>query len=123
LGFQAAARHAARMYISTGPLAATVEIIQLLRNGPSPLLNLLLSDQPASRQMLNNRIDLFYNPANTTNQQFLQELRTQWAYPNPNNIAGNVRNIAISNGSECAIDQEFAAGSSLLYHYRSTKTG
>lgn len=116
LGYQAAARHATRMYVSIGTIAASVEIIQLLSNGPSPLLNLLLSDQPASRQMLNNRINLFYNPANATNQQFLQELRTQWAYP------VNIRNIAISNGSECAIDQEFAAGSSLLYHYRSTKT-
>ena len=122
LGYQAAARHATRMYVSTGPIAATVEIIQLLSNGPSPLLNLLLADQPASRQMLTNRIDINYNQTNATNQQFLQELRTQWAYPNPNNIAGNVRNIAISNGSECAIDQEFAAGSSLLYHFRSTKT-
>lgn len=116
LGYQAAARHATRMYISTGPIAATVEFVQFLVNGPSPLLNLLLADQPASRQMLNNRINLFYNPVNTTNQQFLNELRTQWAYP------VNIRNIAISNGSECAIDQEFAAGSSLLYHYRSTKT-
>ncbi len=116
LGYQAAARHATRMYVSTGGLAVAVEIIQLLRNGPSPLLNLLLADQPASRQMLTNRIDINYNQNNATNQQFLQELRTQWAYP------VNIRNIAISNGSECAIDQEFAAGSSLLYHYRSTKT-
>jgi Secretion system C-terminal sorting domain len=116
LGYQAAARHATRMYVSTGGLVSAVEIIQLLSNGPSPLLNLLLADQPASRQMLTNRIDINYNQTNATNQQFLQDLRTQWAYP------VNIRNIAISNGSECAIDQEFAAGSSLLYHYRSTKT-
>jgi hypothetical protein len=116
LGYQAAARHATRMYVSTGGLAVAIEIIQLLRNGPSPLLNLLLADQPASRQMLMNRIDINYNQNNAAHQQFLQELRTQWAYPI------NIRNIAISNGSECAIDQEFASGSSLLYHYRSTKT-
>jgi Secretion system C-terminal sorting domain len=116
LGYQAAARHATKMYVSTGGLAATIEIIQLLRDRQSPLLTLLLADQPAARQLLTNRIDLFYNPANGTNQQFMQELRTQWAYP------VNIRNIAISNGSECAIDQQFAAGSSLLYHYRSTKT-
>ena len=116
LGYQAAARHATRLYVSTGIIAGIVEVVQLIRNGPSPLMNLLLSDQPAARQMLNNRIDIFYNTSNNTNQQFLQELRTTWAYP------VNIRNIAISNGSECAIDQEFAAGSSLLYHYRSTKT-
>jgi hypothetical protein len=66
--------------------------------------------------MLLNRINVFYNQDNSTNQQFLQELRTQWAYPT------GIRCIAISNGSECAIDQEFTAGSTLLYHYRSTKT-
>lgn len=116
LGYQALARHATRMYISTGPIAVVTEIVQLIRNGPSPLLNLLLADQPASRQLLLNRIDLNYNLANVTNQQFLQELRTNWAYP------ANIRSIAISNGNECAIGQEFGPGSSLLYHYRSTKT-
>jgi len=116
LGYQAAARHATIMYIGTGPLVSLIETVQLLRNGPSPLFNLLLADQPASKQLLTNRINILFSPANNVNQQFLQELRTQWAYP------VNIRNIAISNGSECAIDQEFAAGSSLLYHYRSTKT-
>jgi hypothetical protein len=116
LGYQAAARHATIMYIGTGPLVSLIETVQILRNGPSPLFNLLLADQPASKQLLTNRINILFNPANNENQQFLQELKTQWAYP------VNIRNIAISNGSECAIDQEFAAGSSLLYHYRSTKT-
>ena len=116
LGYQAAARHATIMYIGTGPLVSLIETVQLLRNGPSPLFNLLLADQPASKQLLTNRINILFSPANNVNQQFLQELRTQWAY------LVNIRNIAISNGSECAIDQEFAAGSSLLYHYRSTKT-
>ncbi len=116
LGYQALARHGARMYISTGPIAIGVEIVQLIRNGVSPLQALFLADQPAAKQLLTSRKDFFYNQSNTTNQQFLQELRTQWAYP------VNIRNIAISDGSECAVDQEFAPGSSLLYHYRSTKT-
>lgn len=116
LGYQALARHGARMYISTGPTAMVTEAVQFIRNGPSPLLALLLADQPAARQLLTNRIDLFYNPANAANQQFLQELRTNWAYP------VNIRNIAISNGNECAIGQEFTPGSSLLFHFRSTKT-
>ncbi len=116
LGYQAAVRHATRQYIATGPIALGIEAVQTIRNGPSPLLNLLLADQPAAKQLLKNRIDLSYNTANTSNQQFLQDLRTLWAYP------ANIRNVAISNGSECGIDQEFAAGSTLLYHYRSTKT-
>ncbi len=116
LGYQALARHGARIYISTGPLALLAETVQFIRNGVSPLQALFLADQPAAKQLLTNRIDFFYNQSNTTNQQFLQELRTQWAYP------ANIRNVAISDGSECAVDQEFAPGSSLLYHYRSTKT-
>ena len=122
LGYQAAARHATGMYVATGLVPAVetgVVVLKLLGIGVlSPLKSLLLADQPAARQMLINRIDLFYQPANTTHQAFQQELRTTWAYPNP----ANIRSIAISNGSECATDQEFAPGSSLLYHYRSTKT-
>ncbi|MBA3673705.1 MAG: hypothetical protein H0W75_01900 [Chitinophagaceae bacterium] len=115
LGYQAAARHATRIYVSTG-LLPLVEFVQLIRNGPSPLLVTLLADQPAARQLLIERIDLGFNEDNAPYQQFMQELQTQWAYP------ANIRNIAISNGNECAIDQEFAPGSTLIYHYRSTKT-
>lgn len=115
LGYQALARHATRMYIRTGILGGIVEVVQLIRNGPSPLMNLLLLDQPASRQLINNRINLFYNQANDVNQDFLEDLRTEWEYP-------AIRNVAISNGSECGTGQEFLPGSTLLYHYRSTKT-
>ncbi len=119
LGYQALARHGLRLYLRSGPVAIGItEVIQLIRNGPSPLQNLLLADQPAARQLLSNRIDVFFNAANGTHTTFMNALRTQWDYPNP----ANVRSIAISNGSECGIDQEFAAGSSLLYHNRTTKT-
>ena len=117
LGYQAAARHATRMYLSLGlGTVGVIEFIQLLTNGPSPLRTLLLADQPAAKQLLIQRIDNSFNQDNTTQQQFAQELRTQWAYP------ANIRNVAISNGNECAIDQEFTPGSNLIYHYRSTKT-
>jgi hypothetical protein len=118
LGYQAAARHAGRMYIGSGPIGAVVEDVQFFRNGLSPLFTLLLADQPAAKQLLINRINLLDQTANSTYQSFQQELRTTWAYPNP----ANVRSIAISNGSECGIDQEFAAGSTLLHVYRSFKT-
>jgi hypothetical protein len=117
LGLQAMARHAARQYLKIGPgTIAVVETIQLLSDGPSPLRALFLADRPAARQLLINRLNFNYNLNNADNQQFLQELRTQWAYP------VNIRNVAISDGNECAINQEFAPGSTLLYHYRSTKT-
>jgi hypothetical protein len=123
LGYQAMTRHASKMYIKLGPVAVgLVEAVQFIRGSVSPLQAGFLADQPASKQLLTQRIDFFYGQSNGTNQQFLQELRTQWAYPNPTNNAANTRCIAISDGSECAIDQEFAAGSSLLYYYRSAKT-
>lgn len=72
LGLQAAARHATRIYIATGPaVVGTVELVQLIRNGPSPLQTLLLADQPASRQLLINRLDFFYNISNATHDQYL----------------------------------------------------
>lgn len=123
LGYQAMARHASKVYIRTGPaIVGLVELVQFITNGPSPLQAGFLADQPASKQLLNQRLDFFYNQSNSSNQQFLQELRTQWAYPNPTNNAANTRCVAISDGSECAVDQEFTPGANLLYHYRSTKT-
>lgn len=108
LGIQAAARHARRMYVASGPLALTAQYVTTLANLIDPLQTLSLADQPASRQMLMNRIDINYNTNNTDYQNFQTELRTQWAFP------ANIRCVAISNGNECAIDQEYTAGSSLL---------
>ena len=118
LGYQAAARHARNIYVRTGPLFLLSQIIVPIVTGISPRLALRLADQPAARQLLVQRMDFGYDPDNGEHQQFMQELRTQWGYPD----AAHTRSIAISNGSECAIDQEFAAGSPLLYHYRSVKT-
>ncbi len=123
LGYQAMARHASKVYIRTGPaIVGLVELVQFITNGPSPLQAGFLADQPAAKQLLNQRLDFSYNQSNSSNQQFLQELRAAWAYPNPTNNAANTRCVAISDGSECAVDQEFTPGANLLYHYRSTKT-
>lgn len=116
LGYQAAARHAGRVYVGTGPVAAVVEVVQLIRHGVSPLLSLFLADQPAARQMLINRINILDQTTNGEHESFQQELRTTWAYP------ASIRNVAISDGSECAIDQEFTPGSTIFYNYQSIKT-
>lgn len=88
----------------------TTEYLAAVFGQFSPLTTLRLADQPAARQMLMNRIDINYNTSNTDYQNFQTELRTQWAFP------VNIRNVAISNGNECAIDQEYTAGSALLYY-------
>ncbi|MFT3948609.1 MAG: T9SS type A sorting domain-containing protein [Agriterribacter sp.] len=116
LGAQAAARHASRMYIASGPAAMTTEYLATVFGQFSPLTTLRLADQPAARQMLINRIDVNFNTSNTDHVNFQNELRTQWAYP------VNIRCVAISDGNECAIDQEYTAGSALLYYDFDAKT-
>jgi len=116
LGLQAAARHALRMYLKTGMLATYTEVVALLPGLLSPLQALRSIDRPGAKQLLIQRIDENYNHDNITHEQFMLELRNQWQYPT------NTRNIVISNGSECAIDQEFAAGGNLLYFERNIKT-
>ena len=116
LGAQAAARHARRMYVASGPLALTAQYVTTVANLLDPLQTLRLADQPASRQMLINRIDANYNISNTDHVNFQNELRTQWAFP------ANIRNVAISNGNECGIDQEYTAGSPLLYYNLDAQT-
>lgn len=118
LGYQAAFRHAMRAYIRYGTptVAPALEVVQLIRRRASPLESLMLLDQPAPKQLLINRINFFYNLDNSTNVSFYNDIRTTWDYPL------NIRCVAIANGSECGIDQEFAPGSSLLYHSRSTTT-
>lgn len=117
LGFLAAARHATRTYIASGPvIIGTAEAVQLIGGNSSLMGALSLIDQPAPKQLLINRLDIGYNLDNSTHLSFMNELKTQWAHP------AGIRKIAISNGSECAIDQEFLPGSSLLYHTRMTKS-
>ncbi|MGG8497228.1 esterase/lipase family protein [Tenacibaculum sp. TC6] len=72
-----------------------------------------LLDQPATRQMLVNRSNNNYAIDNTTHTNFYNELNNK-GYPSQNGI----RNIAMSNGSECGSTQNFNAGDFLInYNY------
>jgi len=71
------------------------------------LAGLNLSDVPAARQMLINRINLAGNVENNLSTTWQTELRNL-GYPQ------QTRNIAVSNGSECAINQGFAPYADLL---------
>jgi len=117
LGLQAAARHALKMYLRTGHYSLVAEgIVPLVANGLSISKALRILDRPAPKQLLKQWMNVDYNYDVTTHEQFLQELRTNWDYPI------STRNIVISNGSECAVDQEFSAGANLLYFDRNIKT-
>ena len=70
-------------------------------------------DQPAVKEMVINRVDSGYNLDNVTTQSFYTMLKNK-GYPNQYGI----RNIAISNGSECGNLQNFTAGDHLItYSY------
>jgi hypothetical protein len=107
LAFQHFARHARALYISTGTVALGVEVIQLIRGGISPVQVLNLANQPGSRQMLINYVNAVGLVDNTEHNTFRQQL-TNLGYPT------QTRNVAISNGSECAQLQEFGPKTSLL---------
>lgn len=117
LGLQAAARHALQMYLRTGHYSLVAEgIVPVVANGLSISKALRILDRPGPKQLLKHQIDVNYNFNINEHEQFLLELRTSWGYPT------STRNIVISNGSECAVDQEFAAGGNLLYLDRNIKT-
>ncbi|HXH99677.1 MAG TPA: hypothetical protein VNI52_05390 [Sphingobacteriaceae bacterium] len=106
LAYQHMGRHARNIYISTGPVALGVEVIQLIRGSVSPLLALSLANQPASRQMLVNYINDFGNLNNSVHDNFQQQLQNI-GYP-------QTRNVSLSNGSECAQSQDLQPGGSLV---------
>lgn len=117
LGLQAGARHALKMYLRTGHYSLVAEgIVPLVANGLSISKALRIPDRPGPKQLLKQWMNVDYNYDVTTHEQFLEELRTSWHYPT------ETRNIVISNGSECAVDQEFAAGGNLFYFDRNIKT-
>ena len=66
-------------------------------------------DQPATAQMLINRVNRNYQIDNSIHDAFYAQLKAK-GYPQQNGI----RNIAISNGSECGSLQNFNAGDVLV---------
>ena len=83
-------------------------------DNPIPKLFSIL-DQPATAQMLINRVNRNYQIDNSIHDAFYAELKAK-GYPQQNGI----RNIAISNGSECGSLQNFDAGD-VLVGYRGEK--
>jgi hypothetical protein len=111
-GYQHLARHARSLYIKSGITAGTIELIQLIRGGVSPLLALSIADQPASKQMLINFVNGSNTIDNTVHNTWETELKNL-GYPQ--GFTGTpFKFVAISNGSECANPQAFNAGANLL---------
>ncbi|OJV48247.1 MAG: hypothetical protein BGO40_07085 [Chryseobacterium sp. 39-10] len=113
LSYQAAYRHVRNMYAgSIIPLFTGQVIVPILGGTPWSVYFSIL-DQPATRQLLKNRMTTSYTLDNSLYNSFQTELRTK-GYP----INENIRNIAISNASECGNTENFNAGDKLLgYNY------
>ena len=111
-GYQHLARHARDLYVKTGVGAIAAEVIQVIRNGASPLQALSLANQPAAKQILLNYVNDNNTVDNTVHDQWQTDLRNM-GYPQ--GVAGvPFRKVVISNGSECAATEPFSAGDNLL---------
>ncbi|HTN05434.1 T9SS type A sorting domain-containing protein [Agriterribacter sp.] len=111
-GYQHLARHTRDLYVKAAPLAGPVETIQFFRGRQSPFHALSLSNEPAARQMLVNYINDINLIDNSLHNAWQTELKNK-GYPQ--GVSGIAfRRVAVSNGSECATSQPFAAGSVLL---------
>jgi hypothetical protein len=109
VGYQYLENHAGNLYARSGPTPGKYEFLRLfVRSLPNVGGILKLTDAPAAQQMLINRIDNNFNLNNTTHTAWQQELLSL-GYP------VNCRNIAISNGSQCAKPQDLQIGGQLLY--------
>ncbi len=102
VGYQSLVNHAENTIVETGFLGSVVNLLV-----GSPAFAEL--NAPASRQMIINYVDRNYNMDNTMHNQWQTEL-SSLGYPSQSNI----RNVAISNGSECAQQQDVQAGGLLF---------
>ena len=115
LSYQYMYRHVTDQYITASStlfgVVITVPIIDNLIDG-SATDYLSILDTPASRQLLKNWSAVNYTVDNSLHDSFYNELKglnSNNGYPQQ----GGIRNIAISNGSECGTTQTFNAGDHL----------
>ena len=111
LAYQYLSRHLRSLYLQTnasfllGTGGLVSNQIALIHYEISNALN--LSDFPAAQQMLINHLTTGFALNNFVNTEWEQELNSK-GYPT------QCRNVAVSNGSECAINQGFTPDATLL---------
>lgn len=114
LSFQYMYRHLTNQYITASQtLFGGSVLVPLLEDEFNASTYLSILDTPASRQLLKVWSDQDYSTDPTIHDDFfneLQNLNSNNGYPNQNGI----RNIAISNGSECGTPLNFNPGDPLF---------
>lgn len=130
LSFQYFARHAYDEYTSAPILYGLVEyvipsVLELadlmdieIIDGSFPSVSgiLTLQDTPAAAQMNYYYVDINSNPTTAVHDAWQQEL-DELGYPT------QCRNVAISNGNECAADQGFNTGDKFISYHKVTNPG
>jgi len=112
VAFQYFARHIENQYVATGQtLFGNLVTLPILDNNVDLPIGLL--DKPASKQLLKNWVNYFYDINNDKHNEFYTKLKTK-GLNGSNGYPLNCRNVAISNGSECGSKQDFNAGSPLF---------
>tara|TARA_R110002096_G_scaffold120290_4_gene260606 strand:- start:2574 stop:5831 length:3258 start_codon:yes stop_codon:yes gene_type:complete len=115
LSYQFLYRHLIRQYVTaSNTLLGGIVTVPLTNSLSDASISDYLSilDTPASRQLLKNWSTNTYQVNNTFHDDFYSELRglnNNSGYPQQ----GNIRNIALSNGSECGTPQTYNAGDHL----------
>jgi len=113
LSYQYMYRHVTNQYITaSSTLFGGIVTVPIIDNFIDASTYLSILDTPASRQLLKNWSALNYAVDNTLHNDFYNELKSL----NSNNgypQQGSIRNIAISNGSECGTTQTYNAGDHL----------
>lgn len=108
-GIQYLMNHANNAIIEVGLANVASAYVKLLKGG-----TLMLKETQAAKQMIKNYITSTGRSDNSIHTAWQTEL-TNLGYPSQNGI----RNIAISNGSECGLPQDVTA-TNLIFQYDAT---
>lgn len=111
ISYQHAARHARDLYMKT-PTPYTLGIFSAFRIFKNTLY---LIDEPAARQMIKNRLNKDAVLDNADHITWQNALKAK-GYPQL------TRNVAVSNGSECALGQGFEPGET-IFNFQGKATG
>jgi len=109
--YQHAARHARQLYMRSS-IPYTLGAFQKFRIIKNTLY---LLDEPAARQMIKNRLNQSAVIDNTAHDAWQNALKAK-GYPQL------TRNVAVSNGSECAVDMGYQPGATIFSYYGKANT-
>lgn len=111
LSLQCMEIHANSLYTRAGPAAGLYDLVRIFKPTlPDATGMLTLSNTPAALQMLITHLNSSYQVDNSVHNAWQTEL-TNLGYP----TQGNIRNVAISNGSECGQSQVLGQNGQIIY--------